>query len=251
MDTTQTSTPNKVEPAEEVDAKGDESDPFEYNMPLPPLPLSDEASVSESETIKSPASPASERADKESDTPPSEAADEEDADQGQPPVVRRRRGVVHPPPALEGLNNDVEEKRKSGITDSGFTDSTACSTPGSIGERKISLQDLNSVSSDSKRSSALLSTTSLSSSDADIASSSYTSPPDSMVFPDEKESKRKKDDFGENELRFLQDPLAAHSGILLQKRMLGVWIKRFCKILDNRLKCFRYVNLHVICLASS
>ncbi|XP_078372676.1 uncharacterized protein LOC144656322 isoform X2 [Oculina patagonica] len=43
----------------------------------------------------------------------------------------------------------------------------------------------------------------------------------------------------EAELQFLQDPTAMHSGILYQKRRLGVWSKRYCKIIDSRFKCYR------------
>ena len=43
----------------------------------------------------------------------------------------------------------------------------------------------------------------------------------------------------EAELQFLQDPAAMHSGILYQKRRLGVWSKRYCKIIDSRFKCYR------------
>lgn len=43
----------------------------------------------------------------------------------------------------------------------------------------------------------------------------------------------------EAEQKFLQDPDAMHSGILYQKRRLGVWSKRYCKIIDNRFKCYR------------
>lgn len=43
----------------------------------------------------------------------------------------------------------------------------------------------------------------------------------------------------EGELQFLQDPSAMHSGILYQKRRLGVWSKRYCKIIDSRFKCYR------------
>lgn len=43
----------------------------------------------------------------------------------------------------------------------------------------------------------------------------------------------------EAELQFLQDPIAMHSGILYQKRRLGVWSKRYCKIIDSRFKCYR------------
>lgn len=43
----------------------------------------------------------------------------------------------------------------------------------------------------------------------------------------------------EAELQFLQDPSAMHSGILYQKRRLGVWSKRYCKIIDSRFKCYR------------
>lgn len=43
----------------------------------------------------------------------------------------------------------------------------------------------------------------------------------------------------EAELQFLQDPAAMHSGILYQKRRLGVWSKRYCKIIDSKFKCYR------------
>ncbi|PFX26118.1 uncharacterized protein LOC111329382 isoform X1 [Stylophora pistillata] len=43
----------------------------------------------------------------------------------------------------------------------------------------------------------------------------------------------------EAEQKFLRDPDAMHSGILHQKRRLGVWSKRYCKIIDGRFKCYR------------
>lgn len=43
----------------------------------------------------------------------------------------------------------------------------------------------------------------------------------------------------EAELQFLQDPAAMHSGILYQKRKLGVWSKRYCKIMESSFKCYR------------
>ncbi|KAK2557334.1 Actin filament-associated protein 1 [Acropora cervicornis] len=43
----------------------------------------------------------------------------------------------------------------------------------------------------------------------------------------------------EAEHQFLQDPDAMHSGILHQKRRLGVWSKRYCKIIESRFLCYR------------
>ena len=54
-----------------------------------------------------------------------------------------------------------------------------------------------------------------------------------------KVKRRKKLVPAEAELQFLQDPTAMHSGILYQKRRLGVWSKRYCKIIDSRFKCYR------------
>ena len=44
----------------------------------------------------------------------------------------------------------------------------------------------------------------------------------------------------ERELEFFHDLSAVFCGILHQRRMLAVWQKRFCKVKDQCLICYRY-----------
>lgn len=94
-----------------------------------------------------------------------------------------------------------------------------------------------------KRTSTVLSAASMDSVCSDSeqkrrpSQSSETSVSSKGLAP--KVKRRRKLVPAEAERQFLQDPAAMHSGILHQKRRLGVWSKRYCKIIDSRFLCYR------------
>lgn len=104
-------------------------------------------------------------------------------------------------------------------------------------------------------------------SDSDIESVNLNSSCESLEVKSESEldKSRERDTTGQNwnytmdknslmkgfrskEVEFLRDLSATYCGILHQRRMLAVWQKRFCKVKDQSLLCYRYVTYFLLCL---
>ena len=52
--------------------------------------------------------------------------------------------------------------------------------------------------------------------------------------------RRKQPPIRETRLKFFQDSAASYCGVLYQRRNQNVWSKRYCKIVETRLRGFRY-----------
>ena len=219
-----------------------------YDAPLPPLPIDDDDSSSESSSD-------------EDESMEKKVSDENAA-------VKKKIYDEIPPDLLAELaagqhkGGNETNKSQDSICDEGstndqsldFTDSHS-EHSGNISNRHSYIEPLASddtVSSEPKednienmsrkRTSTVLSisTESVCSDTEHPRTSSVTS--DTSVTSKglgPKVKRRRKLVPAEAELQFLQDPSAMHSGILYQKRRLGVWSKRYCKILDSRFKCYR------------
>ena len=234
------STPVTTEPKEEKDEG--------YNAPLPPLPIDNDDSSSESSS------------DEDESVEKKESVEKA--------AVKKKIYDQIPPDLLAeltaGQHKETSETNKSqdSICDEGstndqsldFTDSHS-EHSGNISNRHSYIEPMASddtVSSEPKeenmenvsrkRTSTVLSISMESvCSDTEHTRTSSVTSDTSLTSKGlrPKVKRRKKLVPAEAELQFLQDPSAMHSGILYQKRRLGVWSKRYCKIIDSRFKCYR------------
>ncbi|XP_020908030.1 uncharacterized protein LOC110246067 [Exaiptasia diaphana] len=175
-----------------------------YNPPLPPLPIDSDSS---SETS-------------------SDYADGEDA-------------VTSSKQLEQGLFDRKRQSLLDDGTDSPSDQSNHCL---SFSESFVS-DEAKCEKVVRKRSSKALSNASLDSggSGSEItAKQQYTRK--SSISNGPRTKRRRKQTSAESEAKFLQDPLAIHSGVLFQKRPLGVWSKRYCKLMHKQILCYRHAD---------
>ncbi|XP_031563584.1 uncharacterized protein LOC116299089 isoform X2 [Actinia tenebrosa] len=204
-----------------------------YNPPLPPVPInSDSSSESSSE-------------------------DEEDYEDGRarnkPSKGRKtsRANVLDKDIKITDSKAEGDENRRSFHDDSHGTDSPSDQSINRLsfgeaiasdeaseprGERTGSIQR--------KRSSTVLSSVSVESTGSylDLAQKEQHPPRKSTLTTGPRMKRRRKQTAADTESKFLQDPNAFHSGILFQKRPLGVWSKRYCKLIADKLMCYRHAD---------
>lgn len=234
------STPTPMESDDEEDQG--------YDVPLPPLPIIDDYSSSES------------------------SSDEDDSIEGKGPSEKAaaKKKIYDAIPA--DLLAELTAAKHTVFTAANKSQDSICEE-GSINDRSLDLADSHSehsgnisnrhsysepLASDDtgssepkeektdslsrKRTSTVLSVSmdSVCSDTEEMRSRSLTSETSiASKGSGPKVKRRRKLVPAEAELQFLQDPSAMHSGILYQKRRLGVWSKRYCKIIDSRFKCYR------------
>lgn len=244
----------------EIILSDDEDDDEGYDAPLPPLPIIDDYSSSES------------------------SSDEDESIEKKGPIEKAaaKKKIYDAIPAdllaeLSGVKYSVvsaTNKSQDSICEEASTTEHSLDLTDSHSEHSGNISNRHSYSeplasddtgssepkedkTDSlsrKRSSTTLSASMdsiCSDTDEKSRSRSLTSVSSKVLGP---KTKRRKLVPAEAEQHFLQDPTAMHSGILYQKRRLGVWSKRYCKIINSRFKCYRweimffiYIYISVAC----
>ena len=236
--------------------KSNSQDNIRYDAPLPPLPneaddSSSESSSDEDESVEKKEDLTNKGKKKIYDKIPSDLLAELLAEQqkGTNETSKSQDSVCDGGSANDQLHDFVDSNSEhSGNVSNrhSYTEALASDDTGSSEPR-----DEKSEILPRKRTSTVLSNISLESVCSDIeCAQSHTTASEQSGF---KVKRRRRLIPPDAELQFLQDPGAMHSGILYKKRRLGVWSKRYCKIVANRFKCYRYVKtMHgiFICLFS-
>ena len=224
--------------------------PDRYDAPLPPIPT---------DTVDGDSSSSESSSDEDED----EKGDEQSGkylSRNLNSELRKRKHLDEKMDLSQNQQTELQESKRDSFYDTQSEHSggcasnwQSCSEPlasddtGSSDQRLLDVPPGPVTRSDSissrKRTSTVLSTVSVDSlgSDMDLATAPESSPDKKVnkIVQAPKGKKRRKLTSAESLKQFLQDASAAHSGKLYQKRRLAVWTKRYCKIIDNRLKCYR------------